>query len=56
LGPIQPVILWVPGVATSPGVKWPMREAHHPSPSSVGARNFGTIGQIPTRRRVVVLA
>jgi hypothetical protein len=38
LGPTQPPIHWVPG-AISAGVKWPVPEANHVSPSSVEVKN-----------------
>jgi hypothetical protein len=46
LGPIQPLIQWVPG-ALSPEVKRQGREADHSSPSSFEVENGGAILPLP---------
>jgi len=35
-------------VALSPGVKWPVCEAHHPYPSSAEVKNYRTYISTPT--------
>jgi hypothetical protein len=50
LGPTQPPIKWVLPGALTPGVKRPVREANHSSPSSAEVKNARSYTSIPTIR------